>query len=361
MQLYEGPPRLEFSQLLGRPIISGEWSTLGEADHYRVIQAIDQGADNLEALLGYYGFSYELMVGIGFEWVLTWFDFARRELSQENAVAALRDALNCVERFPVEDESQASLRQELAEVFSSLPADPLAVYRAGDWGTFIKDKLQGALTSVIQAEEPGAEWDRYFCLTRSLHDLCFLLAWGFGSAVKRLAGEEVAARGVHLSLTACSFYEMAWDATYKLSPKENVVALAEHLRAHFSGPLRQGSVEVVEEEDRFRIVLDCCGSGGNMRRKLEHLDNHGFEDLSGFDSTWGRKQVPIYCAHCACNEIESVKRLGYPLFSTEFEPDPQKPCGWTVFKNPEAIPEERFRRLGARRAPETFKPLPLAP
>jgi hypothetical protein len=64
--------------------------------------------------------------------------------------------------------------------------------------------------------------------------------------------------------------------------------------------------------------------------------------------------VPGYCTHCAINELESMRRLGYPILVTEFESDPQKPCGWTVYKDPNLIPERYFTRLGFERDPSRF-------
>jgi hypothetical protein len=63
--------------------------------------------------------------------------------------------------------------------------------------------------------------------------------------------------------------------------------------------------------------------------------------------TWNRAgQVPAYCAHCAKNEITSIRRFGFPAWVTEFDPDPRKPCGWTVYKDPKLIPARYYERLG---------------
>jgi hypothetical protein len=63
--------------------------------------------------------------------------------------------------------------------------------------------------------------------------------------------------------------------------------------------------------------------------------------------TWHRAgQVPSYCAHCALNELTSIALVGYPLWVTEFDPDPRKPCGWTIYKEPKRIPARYYTRLG---------------
>jgi hypothetical protein len=66
-------------------------------------------------------------------------------------------------------------------------------------------------------------------------------------------------------------------------------------------------------------------------------------------ATWGRGDVPVYCAHCAQNERYTCELLGYPGWVTEFDPDAAKPCGWVVYKDPRSIPLHYFERLGASR------------
>jgi hypothetical protein len=124
--------------------------------------------------------------------------------------------------------------------------------------------------------------------------------------------------------------------------------LAEHLRGHFSGPGREGAVTIVEEADRYRLVFEPCGTGGAMRRrKVAALTNFRVASVA----TWQRtNEVPTYCAHCALNEVTSIRRLGYPAWVTEFDPDPEKPCGWTVYKDPALIPERYFTRLGYKKS-----------
>jgi hypothetical protein len=138
-----------------------------------------------------------------------------------------------------------------------------------------------------------------------------------------------------------------WDLFVTLAPDVLAAVLAEHLRGHFSGPGREGAVTVIEEVDRFRLVFEACGTGGAMRRrKVPGLTN--FRDASV--ETWQRaNEVPSYCAHCALNEITSIERLGYPAWVTEFDPDPHKPCGWTVYKEPRLIPDRYFTRVGRKK------------
>jgi hypothetical protein len=150
------------------------------------------------------------------------------------------------------------------------------------------------------------------------------------------------------ALESCAVLKGMWDLFVGLTPELLAAVLAEHLRGHFSGPGREGAVTIVEEADRYRLVFEPCGTGGAMRRrKVAGLTN--FRDASA--ATWQRtNEVPTYCAHCALNEVTSIRRLGYPAWVTEFDPDPEKPCGRTVYKDPALIPERYFTRLGYRKA-----------
>ena len=114
---------------------------------------------------------------------------------------------------------------------------------------------------------------------------------------------------------------------------------------------------MIEEADRFRLVVDPCGSGGAMRRDPAVRPTPAFGLLrSPSPTTWMRADgVPAYCGHCAQNEIESVRRLGYPAWVAEFDPDPDKPCCWTIYKDPLDIPEIYFERIGVHRDPSRFK------
>src|SRR5262249_43420608 len=55
-----------------------------------------------------------------------------------------------------------------------------------------------------------------------------------------------------------------WD---RMTPWEKVALTVEGMRGgHFSGARRRGDVQIGEEDDRFVISFDPCGSGGVLRR-----------------------------------------------------------------------------------------------
>jgi hypothetical protein len=177
-------------------------------------------------------------------------------------------------------------------------------------------------------------------------------------AISRNFGQKMAEEVLHESFTTGLHYEGLWALVMKMSSAEVASFLAEHVRAHFSGLGRDGVVRIVEEEDRFRLIFDPCGSGQAMRLREVALTGKSQALPQSSPYTWGLEgKVPAYCSHCAVNEFEGLRRLGFPVFVVEFDPDPNKPCGWTIYKDPNLIPEHYFKRLGAKRDPTKFKKL----
>ncbi len=205
-------------------------------------------------------------------------------------------------------------------------------------------------------DEAAQSIESYWKYVAAAHDALVQCSQSYPAAVLKALGQEATERLLHDAFANCSFFEGLWNLPVVLSPKELAAFLAEHLRAHFSGPGRGGSVQIVEEEDRYRLVFDACGSGGAMRRRQREAGQETEVMPGASRATWNLPAaVPTYCAHCAFNELESMKRFGYPVLVTEFDPDPHKPCGWSVYKDPKLIPEGYFRRIGFERDPSRFK------
>jgi hypothetical protein len=134
----------------------------------------------------------------------------------------------------------------------------------------------------------------------------------------------------------------------------------EGLRGHLSGPGRTGSIEVIEEDDRWALRFDPCGSGGRTLRddpdtglgpRMEAPWNLGVTTTE-HDWSWNRKGICLYCVHCCqLNERMPMRRFGYPTRVVEppVWPESRKgtKCTWYIYKDPTLVPEEIYRRVGA--------------
>jgi hypothetical protein len=193
---------------------------------------------------------------------------------------------------------------------------------------------------------------------KSLHDLMCDWVWDLLSRIADRFGEEAMYECLRAS-QATWMLRRTWKAFLRLSVEDRVRLTAEIMRSHRCGPKQDGGIEVIEEDDRFSIRMDPCGSGGRMRRgdpvdgtpsRLGAPYSFG-TTREAHDWSWGRKDVPYYCLHCAVNELLPMEWGGHPLWVTGYDPDASKPCHWHFYKTVEQIPEEAYRRLGHRKPP----------
>jgi hypothetical protein len=129
-----------------------------------------------------------------------------------------------------------------------------------------------------------------------------------------------------------------WDA---LPAEARARAIARAMVANF------GTCDVSEDEEK--IVLSFrCGTGGRL------IDDGRYEDDGAYltltepgPRTFGRRALPVYCAHCSINnEVQPVEWGGAPT-TVEYPPEaPGQPCVHHVYKDVGAIPAEVYERIG---------------
>jgi hypothetical protein len=188
---------------------------------------------------------------------------------------------------------------------------------------------------------------------KGLHDLMCDWVWDLLTQVARRYGEEEMYQVLRGSQDSWML-KRTWKAFLRLTVEQRVWLSAEVARAHRSGPRQDGGIVVTEDEDRYTLEMDPCGSGGRMRRgdpvdgtasRLGPPYEFG-QTRTAHDWSWGKKNVPYYCVHCAVNEQLPMEWGGHPLWVTGFAEDASKPCRWHFYKRAEAIPAEYYARLG---------------
>ena len=188
---------------------------------------------------------------------------------------------------------------------------------------------------------------------KGLHDLYCDWVWDLLSGIAERHGEEEMYRCLRTS-QASWMMRRSWKGFLKLTVEERVQVTAEMMRAHRCGPEQDGEVQVIEDEDRYTILMDPCGSGGRMRRgdpvngtpsRLGPPYAFGVT-REAHDWSFGKKDVPYYCVHCALNEMLPMEWGGHPLWVTGYDADAEKPCAWHFYKSAERIPEDYYRRAG---------------
>jgi hypothetical protein len=109
-----------------------------------------------------------------------------------------------------------------------------------------------------------------------------------------------------------------------------------------------GECDVAEDDEKITLSF-ACGTGGKLIDDLKY-DEHGGTYRTLRESgprTFSRDALPVYCAHCSVNnEIQPMEWGGAP---TSIEHPPTQPgerCVHHIYKDPAAMPDEAWRRLG---------------
>ena len=194
---------------------------------------------------------------------------------------------------------------------------------------------------------------------KSLHDLFCDWIWNLLTDLAAQHGEQEVYRALRATQGGWML-QRTWKAFVTMDVEARVQLSAEMMRAHLCGPDQDGAIEVTEDDEKFTIVMDPCGSGGRMRRgdpvdgtpsRLGPPYEFGVTQAA-HDWSFGERGVPYYCVHCAINEKLPMEWGGHPLWVTDYTSDAAKPCAWRFYKTAEAIPEHYYTRAGhAKPAP----------
>ena len=345
-----GENRLEVPSELGRPFRVGSPMELARSNAEVIRKTIkDRKSEEAKHWIEYLYSGDMVMLRVYAEWCVLWHEFSLRRFGSASADLLQQQALELWNSHTNTAHNKSEAKMTTYFLLSTLRSDSgsaRCIEQLSEGVCRFPEELnQMLMENLLSGCGPETEdlFENYFRCVRDRHDLLAKYCWSFPTAICKIHGQKIAEEGLAGSFGAMSVQDAMWNLFASLSPALRSAFLAEHLRFHFSGIKREGSVTIIEEEDRYRLVFDPCGSGGAMRRE-------GLGELTIFANasplTWGRKgEVPAYCAHCAFNELTSVKRVGYPLWVTEFDPDANRPCGWTVFKDPGRIPQSYFSRL----------------
>jgi hypothetical protein len=127
----------------------------------------------------------------------------------------------------------------------------------------------------------------------------------------------------------------------------NLYTTFEAMRGHLCGPGRRGEVELAEDDEKWVVSFDPCGSGGRTLREQPY--RFGVTERP-HDWSWNEAGVCHYCAHCCfALELLPAERWGHPVRVVDpprYPDEAEKKCTWTIYKSLEAIPEAAYRRIG---------------
>lgn len=343
----EDPARLVDNAILGRKVRAGGWRALAEGTVpllRRLIEAGDEAgiADQAGMFLTEMRVIHDIYT--------QWFKDTKRCLVDKGATPEAVEARHRVicetlapyhkaalrDRGDIWREIEASM-EKLADPARRKPVRLAALEAARDQWRDLHDcevdQLAGLFDQVMRAHGERALREMY-------------QGW--------VVGDWFDKRYRRFDVTHMAWSEASWLLTY--------LGFEGH-HGHLSGTARDGTIDYVEDEEKVTISFAPCGSGG---RSMEGEARDGLPALmeapfhwpalqEAHDFTWNEKGICSYCAHCCMlHEVLPIARFGYPVRITEPPKYPLKAesrCSWTVYKDLRAIPEEAYRRVGARKPP----------
>lgn len=372
---FQGKERLEHFPLLNRPMRKGSASEIAVSDYNRTREAIQKKDPSAKSYLEISNANTATMVMVYLEWLLAWrstlnqyskkidgekvtqesFNQWQKQINSDSSFKGKTSTHLCEQKLNPNSYNAKTIESYRKEMTAGLPTLAAELYTPA---AILYQKLISSLSSNDITQQLD-NYEAYFSESLCIHDLLVELVSLYPTQIEKLTTPELSHQILRESFGDCLFYQGMWQLVAQLEKEEFAAFMTEHLRAHFSGKDRKGTTQLIEEKDCYKLVVDPCGSGGAMRRRALAQRGQGVETTGDSSpENWHLKnQVPGYCTHCAASELESVKRLNYPIFVTEFNPDPNKPCGWTIYKDPNLIPEKYFDRLGIKKDPSLFKKL----
>jgi hypothetical protein len=342
-----------FNDALGRRTRMGSWADQKISTYRKIHEAIDAGDWDFAAeLANYFVEEASVCYGIYRQWIPDLNAFLAENGVSKEEIAEANERIVATLSLP--DGSPWNLRVQWHRVNEQSEELVAHIYRQ-------------------QAAEAHAKLDEVKETWRQCHDRDVDHTYGLMSEIVARLGESAIGRmwdKVLLPLFAWRYEKFDIDK-YPWDDGLEVLMLVacEAMRGHLVGPERTGDFELIETDDRYILRFDPCGSGGRTIRGdvIEGTPARTEEpynwSVSQEPHTWnhGKLGVCHYCTHCVrLMEEIPMDRFGYPvrvidppaLGETDENGKPVK-CQWQMFKDPTAVPEEYYERVG-RTKPSEF-------
>jgi hypothetical protein len=346
--------RIEYFAPLGRRVRLGTWSDQRVSTYRKIHEAIEESRfDEAAELANYFVEEARVCFAIYRQWI-------------PDLKAFLAE--NGVESADI-DAAEAKIVAKL-DLPDGTAWDPYRQWH--DFTTQVEQLV--ALVHREQRDAAAAKLDELKETWRRCHDRDVDHAYGLMTEiVARLGESSIGAMWdkILLPLFTWRYEKFDIDKHAWAEGLEVLMLVAcEAMRGHLVGPERTGDFELIETDDRFILRFDPCGSGGRTIRGdwLEgtppRMEPPYEWTVSREPHTWNHQTEGIchYCTHCIrLMEEWPMDRFGYPVRvidppvypDTDRDPAVRQRCQWQMFKDPTAVPEEYYTRVGRKR-PSAF-------
>lgn len=179
----------------------------------------------------------------------------------------------------------------------------------------------------------------------AMHDLYLNWVTSLMSYIYNNYGDE--ALYAALKQSCASFWKpivQAYDKEKDFRRKVEMFAMG--MRGHLQ-PL-----ELEEDNEKVSIRGCPCGSGERLIREgaYDGPPKNFSRITKPQPMTYGKSDFPIHCAHEPMIEILPIEWSGYPLVVCFCPEDMTKGgCTFSLYKDPDSIPEECYTRVGKKK------------
>ncbi len=136
---------------------------------------------------------------------------------------------------------------------------------------------------------------------------------------------------------------------FKPAEKKDFRSVVEHLAGGLRGHLQP--ITIKEDDEKVTVTMQPCGSGERLIQKGAYTPEVGLASVKQpHRITWGMQDFPIYCVHCPVMEMLDIENTG-DFGVTHIIPEQigKEHCQFVFYKNPAAIPEEFYTRIGKKK------------
>lgn len=181
---------------------------------------------------------------------------------------------------------------------------------------------------------------------QSMHDLLRDWSTALMSHIYENHGEEDLCRAMRRAVEA--YLRPVANEYAKADFRRRVQRLAAGLRGHLQ------PMEVEEDDEKVRIKMCPCGSGERLFKDGSYGPPRSFTMIQKPHLlTYGMTDFPIYCSHAPFQELLPIEWFGQPIFVTcPAEKMARESCQYYVYKDPNDIPEEVYKRVGKEKPRE---------
>ena len=133
-----------------------------------------------------------------------------------------------------------------------------------------------------------------------------------------------------------------YDKRESMSAEEQVKYCTFMFNEHLSE-----KITIEEDEEKYTVLLDGCGSGGRLLRKGYYKESsRALKKISQAQViTGGNTDYPVYCTHCQILfGAFPMDNYGNPLWIVEAPKKPEDPCRILIYKDRSKISEEYRRK-----------------